>query len=180
MAGEKYIEAAVQALVGLLRGFNPPAPNDYSTGAIATQLAALELAQALPPGSIPRPAKIIAARVPRDNATPLVAVFDVADRPEQKAGQRNSFHLVDCSVVVAIAMGGIDPEALERLRQRYLTAIAMAVKTSNDDGTWGAATTPIKGISGAWLLEGGVAPIGDKSSMRLAHAKGVQMRVHTP
>lgn len=156
MSGERYAQLAAVAL------------RDVIEDEIAAALATVETAQGLDAGTYAAPVAVVAARVPSDNRSPLIAVYWEAGAMRlQREGTAN----VDCTVVVQL-IGGPDLEALERLAAAYVTALVDLIRGDSSLGgrVSGALVTDWEAAVGA----------GDRSSTRLITAIGVSVFVHNP
>lgn len=158
MAGERYSEKAVKALY------------DRIVATFTTQLRAVETAVGLTSGALTDPAAYVRARVPNDNRSPIVQVYEESWRFD--GPDRNCLLAVDCTVLIDFA-GSVDLEASELQMRRYITALLQVIESDR------ALNDSL--VSGVYILDGeGSRSIGDKSATRMIWAQGFLVKVHTP
>tara|TARA_Y100001938_G_scaffold148335_2_gene231710 strand:- start:97 stop:576 length:480 start_codon:yes stop_codon:yes gene_type:complete len=156
----RYVQKAVDSL------------HTTINGGIATQLRAVETSEGLTSGALTDPEAVVKARMPLDNRTPLIQVFDESWAHDAEAGQRHDMITTFCNVVLTTFSQDTDLEAAELFMRRYITAMIETIAT--DPTLGGAAMSAV--------VTGGdsAAVIGDKSASRLAHVLEVEVRTHTP
>ena len=156
----RYIQKAVDAL------------HTTIDGGIAAQLRAVETSESLTSGALTDPQDVVKARLPMDNRSPLVQVFEESWAHDTDAGQRHSMITTFCNVVITTLSQDADLEAAELFMRRYVTA---AIETV-------AADPSLGGSAMSAIVTGGdsAAVIGDQSASRFAHVLEVEVRTHTP
>lgn len=141
---------------------------DYIRTHIAARLRAIEVEEDLEENSLADPQAVVAARVPSDNRTPLIEVFDEGWEFLKKANQR--LLAVDCTVSWSYA-SDTDLVAGAKTLRRYETALLKLLEL----GDWrlGGAVVlaiPTDGASGVVR--------GDNSATRHVFTQGVMVHVH--
>jgi hypothetical protein len=154
MAGERYTDKAVKSIA------------EYLAATIPAQLDTIETEQGLTAGSMEDPVAYVTARVPRDNRSPLVEVFEVA---WDFVNQRERLMAVDCSIAFSFACDA-DLEAGYAKLRRYETAILKVLEASPSLSSRVVAALPTDGAAGTTR--------GDDSSTRLVFVQGVLVHVH--
>ena len=154
MAGEQYTDLAVLKLA------------EYVDANLPAKLRAVETAQGLTADSLTDPVEVIKHRVPFDNRSPLVEVYDDG---WDFVDQNNRLLAVDCTVTVSF-MGDADIGAGEAFMRRYMTAL---INTLTADPTLGGS------VVSAILTDGSPAiSRGDSAATRYVYAQGVEVHVY--
>lgn len=156
----RYIQKAVDSLHATINA------------GIATQLRAVETSESLTTNALTDPVDVVKARLPMDNRTPLIQVFEETWSHDTKAGQRHSIITTFCNVVLTTLSTDVDLEAAELFMRRYVTAMIETI----------AADPTLGGSAMSAIITGGdsAAAVGDQSASRLAHVLEVEVRTSTP
>lgn len=156
----RYIQKAVDSL------------HTTINAGLAAQLRAVETSESLSAGALTDPVDVVKARLPMDNRSPLVQIFDETWAHDLAAGQRHDIIMTVCNVVITTLSQDVDLEAAELFMRRYVTAM---IETVAEDPTLG-------GSAMSAVITGGdsAAVVGDQSASRLAHVLEVEVRTHTP
>ena len=156
MAGEKYADRAIAELAAWL------------TAQLPAQLRQVETDQGLTPSSLTDPVAVVKARVPSDNRSPLIEVFEES---WDYIDFRQRLLSVDCSIVCSFTHDA-DISAGELFVRRYLTAL---LRTLEQDATFGGK------VEACIPRDGSSAMIqGAQSETREVFAQGVEIRLHQP
>lgn len=116
------------------------------------------------------PAKILKARAPARNISPLLQIYETSwDRPE--AGTRNDLVHVQCRVVLTY-IGTTDLEANEEFMRRYVTALIKTIENNSTLQDTVAAAIVQRGNSGVTEI--------DDSTTRMVSDLEVLVLVHSP
>lgn len=110
---------------------------DLAVEAVAAELAAelpaalraIETANSLSTNSLTDPVAVMRSRVPYDQRSPLVCVYDESSSPDSAAHQRNRIDVCDLSVYFFYS-GTVDTDANEKLRRRYMQAIRNVLRAN--------------------------------------------------
>ena len=156
----RYIQKAVDAL------------HNTISGGIAAQLRAVETSESLSTNALTDPQAVVKARMPLDNRSPMVQVFEETWAHDMAAGQRHRIITTNCNVVITTLSHDADLEAAELFVRRYVTAM---VETIANDPTLGGAA-----MSAVIMGGDSAAFVGDQSASRIAHVLDVEVRTHTP
>ena len=138
---------------------------------IAAQLRAVETSESLSAGALTDPQDVVKARLPMDNRSPLVQVFEETWAHDIAAGQRHDIITTFCNVVITTLSPDVDLEVAELFMRRYVTAMIETIAT---DPTLGGSAMSAVVTGGA-----SAAIVGDNSASRLAHVLEVEVRTHT-
>lgn len=157
VTGTKFADRAVEAL------------GDYINSNIAAQLRIVETDQSMTASSLTDPVEVVKARLPFDNRSPLLQVYD--EGWQELAAPRNHVMVVDCTIVLGY-VGDANLYNAERFCRRYMTAVRQTIMA---DATLG-------GNVAAAVITGGdsAAAIGDDSTTRIIYTMSVDVHVHSP
>lgn len=134
----------------------------------ATYLRTVETADGLAAGSLTNPSAYVKARIPGDNRSPLVQIYE--EGWEMK-NQRNRLYSVECTIVMS-RLGDVRVESNEEFIRRYERAM---IETIVDNATLGST------VIAAMVLGGeAAAGIGDASVIRQVKTLDVMVDLHSP
>jgi len=154
LANEQFIDRAITNLAS------------YISSNLATKLRAVETAQSLTTNSLTDPVAVVKARIPFDNRSPLVEVFD---QSWSMLDHINKLQAVNCTVAISHICDA-NLENGEIFMRRYMTALINVLQTDSTLG--GTVTTAI-------LTDGSSAVSrGDTSTTRMIYTQGVSVHVH--
>jgi len=139
----------------------------YVSDNLATELRALEIEESLDVNALEDPERIVKARIPYDNASPLIQIYEEGWDFDS---QRNSICNVACTIVISV-LGDPDLVASEIKLRRYETAV---VRTIIGNPTLGAKVT------GAIITGGDAGEVfGDDSAIRQVKTLDLDMQIRS-
>ena len=138
----------------------------YLTDNLPAKLRAVETELGLTADSLTDPVAVVSHRVPFDNRSPLLEVFEEG---WSWTAQANRMMAVDLTVAIS-DVSDADIGAGEVFMRRYITAL---IDTFHADQTLGGTVTA------AILTDGSSAVArGDSSASRFVYTQGVEVRVN--